>query len=192
MSCLSANRFLLELILSPLHAWSKKSFLEVQRCHPKSWISSNPNCCQLTSLMQLKWFSFIFSTVIKYRCTVAGHNSTDLNDWAFTVLELHLLGSKSKFCQCKERCDQTPQKCSCYFLQCSATLEALQDCALIFSTQISCSWCISLCHQGLLVTMHCAHSYGIGGFKTFQSFSICFMLISGGEWEKRMPSSREQ
>lgn len=114
--------------------------------------------------MQLKWFSFIFSIVIKYRSTVAGHNSTDVNDWAFTSLELHLLGSKSKFCQC----DQIPRKWSCYFLQCFATLEVSQGFALIFSTQISCSRCISSCHQGLVVTMHCTHSYSIEGLKHFR------------------------
>lgn len=89
------------------------------------------------------------------------------------------------------KCHKKKNPSSCYFLLCFATLEVLQHCALIFSTQISCSWCISLCHQGLVVTMHCAHSYGIGGFKTFHNFSICFMLISEGEREKKMPSPRE-
>lgn len=168
MSYLSANSFLLEFILSPLGA-CKKGFLEVKRCCPKSWISNNPDPCQFTSLMQLKWFSFIFSTVIKYISTVVGLNSTDVNDRAFTLLELHQLGSELKFYECKGGYDQIPQKCNCwcYFLQSFATLEVLQERTLIFSTQISCSWRISLCHQGLVVTMHCAHSYCTGGFKTF-------------------------
>lgn len=54
---------------------------------------------------------------------MAGHNSTDVNNWAFTFLEQHLLGSKSKFCRYKEGCDQMPQKCSCYSLQRFATLK---------------------------------------------------------------------
>lgn len=87
MSYLSANSFLLEFILSPLGA-CKKGFLEVKRCCPKSWISNNPDPCQFTSLMQLKWFSFIFSTVIKYISTVVGLNSRHSLCWNYTNLDL--------------------------------------------------------------------------------------------------------